>query len=307
MMVSVIVPNYNHADFLDQRILSIINQTYQDFELILLDDCSTDNSREVIEKYRTDPHVTNIIYNSRNSGSTFIQWQKGFDLSKGKYIWIAESDDYADKNFLWTLVSCLEKNPKAVLAFSGINYVDKSGIIIKRTGDEDSEIKCFSGNSFIHGGMLTGNMIANASAAVFLKKALLNISKEYMSYTTSGDRLFWIEIAKSGDVYKISQHLDYFRQHVGEVSYSAVRTGRQVEESYRIYKYLCENYNLTINEKNKIIGDSLFNIRRSKCFSSPDIKTTLYRMWERETGCPVLLIMQTVFRRTLRHIINKRY
>lgn len=306
-MVSVIVPNFNHADFLDQRILSIINQTYQDFELILLDDCSTDNSREVIEKYRTNLHVSNIIYNSKNSGSTFIQWQKGFDLSKGKYIWIAESDDYADKNFLKTLVDCLENNPKAVLAFSGINYVNKSGTIIKRTRGEKTEIHYFPGNSFIHGGMLTGNMIANASAAVFSKKVLSSISKEYMSYTTSGDRLFWIEIAKNGDVCKVNQHLDYFRQHAGEVSYSAVRTGRQIEESYRIYKYLCENYNLTEHEKNKIIGDSLFNIRRSKCLNSSDIRTTLYRMWKRETDCPTLLLMHAVFRKTIQHIMHKLY
>ena len=53
--VSVIVPNYNHAPYLKQRIDSILGQTYQDFELILLDDCSTDGSREVLEQYRSDP------------------------------------------------------------------------------------------------------------------------------------------------------------------------------------------------------------------------------------------------------------
>ena len=56
-MVSVIVPNYNHASYLVERIESILNQTYQDFELILLDDCSTDDSREVLLKYKDNPKV----------------------------------------------------------------------------------------------------------------------------------------------------------------------------------------------------------------------------------------------------------
>ena len=74
--VSVIVPNYNHARFLPKRIESILNQTFQDFELILLDDCSTDDSRSILSSYASDPRVT-IEFNKVNSGSTFKQWNKG--------------------------------------------------------------------------------------------------------------------------------------------------------------------------------------------------------------------------------------
>ena len=71
--VSVIVPNYCHAPYLEQRIESILQQTFQDFELILLDDCSTDGSREILERYRNHPKVSGIFYNERNSGSPFKQ------------------------------------------------------------------------------------------------------------------------------------------------------------------------------------------------------------------------------------------
>ena len=71
--VSVIVPNYNHEQYLQQRIESIVNQTYQDFELILLDDFSTDNSRDILNLYRNHPKVSKIVFNEKNSGSPFKQ------------------------------------------------------------------------------------------------------------------------------------------------------------------------------------------------------------------------------------------
>ena len=99
MKVSVIIPNYRHALYLKERIDSVLEQTYRDFEVIILDDCSPDDSREIIETYRTREKIAHIVYNERNSGSTFMQWQKGFDLAQGEYIWIAESDDFADPGF----------------------------------------------------------------------------------------------------------------------------------------------------------------------------------------------------------------
>src|SRR3954470_8154701 len=104
-MISVIVPNYNHSRYLKKRIESILNQTFQNFEIILLDDCSTDKSREIIEQYRNHPKVSHIIINERNSGSTFRQWDKGLQYAKCDWIWIAESDDFSDKYFLSTMVN----------------------------------------------------------------------------------------------------------------------------------------------------------------------------------------------------------
>ncbi len=100
ILVTVIVPNYNHAPYLKRRIESILNQTYQDLELIILDDCSNDNSIDIIKQYQNHKKISHIERNEKNSGSPFKQWQKGIELAKGEYIWIAESDDYADPEFL---------------------------------------------------------------------------------------------------------------------------------------------------------------------------------------------------------------
>src|SRR5664280_853615 len=105
-----------HARFLRRRIESVLCQTYQDFELILLDDCSSDESRSLLSEYAGDPRVR-IKFNEVNSGSPFRQWNKGVGLARGEYVWIAESDDYADERMLERLLTVLEAEPEVVFAY----------------------------------------------------------------------------------------------------------------------------------------------------------------------------------------------
>ena len=79
--VSVIIPNYNHAVYLDYRIESILSQTYKNVEVLILDDCSTDNSLDIVEKYRSDKRIVAVIQNEANSGSPFAQWKKGLAMA----------------------------------------------------------------------------------------------------------------------------------------------------------------------------------------------------------------------------------
>src|ERR1700737_2534716 len=114
--VSVIIPNYNHSPYLRQRIESVLRQTFQDFEVILLDDSSTDNSRSILSEYVIDPRIR-FEFNEVNSGSTFKQWNKGVRLARGNYVWIAESDDYADERLLERLVELLDAEPEVTFAY----------------------------------------------------------------------------------------------------------------------------------------------------------------------------------------------
>lgn len=125
--VSVIIPNYNHAPYLIERIESVLNQTYQDFEVIILDDCSKDNSHEIIELYRNHSKVSQIEYNETNSGSTFKQWQKGISMAQGEWIWIAESDDVADFTFLEVLVAKTKKHLDLSIIYSQSLKIDSAG------------------------------------------------------------------------------------------------------------------------------------------------------------------------------------
>ena len=172
--VSVIVPNYNHASYLDKRIDSILSQTYKDFELILLDDCSTDNSKEIIEKYANNEHVTHVIYNEHNSGSPFYQWRKGVDLAQGEWIWIAESDDWSKENYLEVVMTALEKHNTCGIAYT-LAHMMRDGIEqweLKYTG----EIIEWQGKSFLENKLLYGNVIYNVSMVVFRKEIFQRIT-----------------------------------------------------------------------------------------------------------------------------------
>ena len=94
LKVSVIVPNYRHARFLEQRLRSIFNQTRRPHEIIFLDNASPDDSVEVARRLSHEsPVPMRIVVNERNNGSTFRQWMKGLSLATGDLVWIAEADD----------------------------------------------------------------------------------------------------------------------------------------------------------------------------------------------------------------------
>src|SRR5690606_20133074 len=128
--VSVILPNYKHANYLQDRLDSIFNQTFQDFEVIILDDASTDNSLDVLEPYRNHPRTSHFIINETNTGSPFKQWKKGLEMARGEFVWIAESDDYCDLNFLEAHLNNF-KDPKMTVSVSKTIAVDSSGSYIK--------------------------------------------------------------------------------------------------------------------------------------------------------------------------------
>ena len=138
LKVSVIIPNYNYAKYLKKRVKVIEKQTYPIYELIILDDCSTDNSREVIEKLAKKYDIK-MIFNEENSGCVFKQWQKGIEAATGDLIWIAEADDQADKKFLEKMVPCFN-DKDVILAFADSKQINTRGRVIRKYGNKQAEV-----------------------------------------------------------------------------------------------------------------------------------------------------------------------
>jgi glycosyltransferase involved in cell wall biosynthesis len=238
--VSVIVPNYNHAPYLKLRIDSILSQTFRDFELILLDDCSTDHSKEVLLSYKDHPKVTHLVFNEENSGSTFKQWEKGIELATGEYIWIAESDDWAEANFLEQIITAIGTNDTIGLVYTASKLINSTGEVTYENKEQNThEVIEYKGNRFISEKLLTSNAIWNASMMVF-KKSLF-----YMLHDTSyremkycGDWFLYAQFSRRADVLEVKQTLNNYRIHNNNVSTEAKRSGKYFTEGFRVFEYI---------------------------------------------------------------------
>jgi glycosyltransferase involved in cell wall biosynthesis len=222
-LVSVIVPNYNHASFLGERLRSILNQTLQDFELIVLDDASPDDSLTVIrEQLKDQPYQ--LVCNATNSGQPCSQWLAGIRKAAGRYIWIAESDDTCSPLFLERMVGHLDMG--SVLAYCRTTSIDAAGEPIKDQTfwpdavDPDRWQHSFTiqGKELCRDFMDRGNVIANASCVVFRKPddALLQtLGPLTASRRSTGDWLFWAHylMQMGGSVSFESEALSCFRCH----------------------------------------------------------------------------------------------
>lgn len=234
-LVSVIIPNYNYAHFLKQRIDSVLNQTYKELEVIILDDCSKDLSKNVIESYRGKERVTHIVYNEHNSGTTFKQWRKGFDLAKGEFIWIAEADDYADPRLLEVLIDRMADDKEIKVGFVNSNWVTPESMFINRDFTISKPLQVYDGKCFVHDHLLKENYIYNASMAVFRRDALAQIDDQYMSFRSCGDKLFWKNLAVQGKVLYVCEALNYFRIHDAKVTTNSMASGLLFEEENRFF------------------------------------------------------------------------
>jgi glycosyltransferase involved in cell wall biosynthesis len=276
--VSIIVPNYNHSKFLRERLDSIFNQTYQDFEVILLDDCSTDNSVEILKEYANHPKVSHLEVNDQNSGSPFKQWQKGIALAKGDWIWIAESDDYSSEFFLEKitqncsdvdakdvgLIYCqsIDVDEQSVEKFDRVQYTKE---FVPNIWEQNFII---DGKEFITNYLMHKNVIPNASAVVFKKSILGNVLEDdgILKMKMAGDWLFWISIIDNTTVRFINEALNYFRIHekVTRNHTSRDKLLTRLLEEKKIRYELNRRYKLNQNKEWKIMYEKWFEINNFK-------------------------------------------
>lgn len=240
--VSVIVPNFNHAAFLKQRIDSVLNQTFQDFEMILIDDCSSDDSRAIIETYRNHPKVSQVVYNEQNSGSAFLQWNKGIAMAKGDWIWIAESDDWAEHDFLERMTRAISDHPSCGLAYCRSYRTDEQGNLLWEVPDENTVVR-HQGETFIRETLSCYNALVNVSACLF-KRSLFKPEKVslYENMRLCGDWLFYVLLAEQADVVEVKSPLNYCRRHGTNISEDAESRGLSFLEGANVLDYILDHH-----------------------------------------------------------------
>lgn len=304
--VSIILPNYNHAKYLRERLDSIFNQSFQDFEVILLDDCSTDNSVEILEKYTKHPKVSHFIVNKVNSGSTFKQWKKGIDLASGEYIWIAESDDVADNDFLITMVPKMESDREIVLAYCQSDKIDREGRKIGSWKEQTKDLPAWekdfvvSGIEIIKSNLIYSNLIPNASAVICRKE---NISRQNiidLSYKINGDWLVWCKLLRNKKLCFTQNTLNQCRFHKAKGSIKNISNFNNIFEYYKLLN-TCY-YELEIKFDKKKLANYVFQIWIEQC---KNIGSSLFNKYFLKVLIVSLKFDLYLFRRIFRILVQR--
>lgn len=275
-LISIIVPNFNHAPFLKQRLDTVFSQTFQDFEVILLDDCSTDNSVEILTVYAKNVKVSHFIINKENSGSPFKQWKKGIDLAKGKYIWIAESDDYSEIEFLNTMIALLNKKESLGIAYCQSLIADDSGKAIGDKLNFTSEFEpniwkndfIIEGTEFINNYLSVKAVIPNTSAVIF-EKSLVDstvFDDTLLSMSICGDWLFWLKLCRKTKIAFSCEVLNNFRSHINTSRNhdSIIKKKKRIIEELQGRLYLYNSSNIKRLNKANNLYKNWFKLHKAK-------------------------------------------
>ncbi|MBO6195206.1 MAG: glycosyltransferase family 2 protein [Bacilli bacterium] len=225
-LVSIIIPVYNAEKFIDETINTVLNQTYTNWELLLVNDCSTDNSVKLIQKYLKDERIK-LINNKVNSKAA-VSRNNGIKKAKGRYICFLDADDLWDKEKLEKQVKFMNKKDCA-FSFTGYEFADENG---KPNGK-----KVFIPETITYKQALKNTTIWTSTVMFDMNK----LSKEniYMPNIKSEDTASWWSILKKIDkAYGLNEILSFYRRTEGTLSSNKFEAIKRIWNLYRNVEHL---------------------------------------------------------------------
>lgn len=264
--VSVIVPNYNHAPYLEERLRSIFGQSYLPYEILFLDDASSDASVEAARRLGEESPVPfRLVVNEANSGSTFRQWLRGIDLATGDLVWIAESDDSCRPELLERLVAEF-RDPGVMLAFCQSSVIGPDG---RRYAEdylfatEDLAPTRWRSHYVAPGAeeveiaLSQRNTIPNASAVVFRRAAELEEREDLERLRLGGDWLFYAMRIRRGKIAFVPEPLNAHRHHERTVRHAFERAVLLFEEQLAVKARIFESFPVSASAISGSVARSL--------------------------------------------------
>lgn len=230
--VSAVVPNYNYARYLPERIDSISAQSFPLAEVVVLDDASSDNSLDILRMLRLYSHPEPLVVRAdANSGSVFHQWLAGVRRTESEFVWIAEADDAADPALIETLMRAMSADTRIVMAYAQSCRIDATGAILAPdylgytddiSVDRWRSPYTVSGAEEVERALAVKNTVPNVSAALFRRDALQHVLEynidELAGYRVAGDWVVYLRLLKLGYIHYVPDVLNRHRYHAKSVT-----------------------------------------------------------------------------------------
>ena len=266
--VSVVLPNYNYARYLKERIRSVLNQTYTNFELLYLDDASKDESNEVAKEFCSDPRFKMTCF-TENSGKVYQRWNDGAALAKGEWLWFAGADDSADPKFLESLLKLARENPTAAIVHCQIGTINTDGAIVGMRFAAVPEVEAhFQADYFAPGNEETmklaiGCIYATASAMLIRRDVFEKLGGFDTRLWLPADWDFYLSVMKTNGVAYCSTPLAHYRAHRTTVTKTTKAFVRVLEDVYcvaKAYEWVKEDPRFSSEDRDELL-------RRVKLFA----------------------------------------
>ncbi|MCX7770748.1 MAG: glycosyltransferase [Proteobacteria bacterium] len=227
-LVSVLIPTYNKGEFIQEAIESVLNQTYQNLELIIVDDCSSDNTLEIVKKFLNDKRVR-FYQNEKNLGIGG-NWNKTLSYAKGKYIKYLMADDKFEPHLLEKYVEIMEKYPEVSLVTSYRGIFGEREEVIKQP-----EIGFIDRKRAIELTLKHLNWIGEPTTVMFRKENLwVGTFKTEFRFLLDID--MWIRQLSCGALYVIPEVLSWFRQYSEQTTKLVKKSFDDVFEEYLLFE-----------------------------------------------------------------------
>lgn len=242
--LSVCIPVYNGAEFIKETIDSVLSQSFKDFEIIVVDNQSTDNTVAVVKSY-SDPRIK-LFINETNIGM-IPNWNKAMEYSSGKYIKILPADDFIYPGCLEKQVSIMEADTHERIALVGgrRNIIDETGKILFTRGftKTESEVSGFAAiNKNVRSG---GNIIGEGGALIFRKSILQKTGNFNSDIFYALDLDLWYKILLHGNYHALSDIVSSFRVSKSSASVNVVKKQSEDLSKFINKIYLNKEYQLS--------------------------------------------------------------
>ena len=270
-LVSIAVASYNHGKFIGALIQSVLDQTFSDFELIICDDRSTDNSRVVIESFQ-DIRIKKC-FNDKNLG-VVANINKAISLTRGKYVVVIGSDDLMFPDNLKRKVEVLEKNPHVGLIYSDFVDIDEEGNSTgRRRARNPSHDAVYAKEDFFVRLMEESNFIASPSVVV-RKECYSRLGLYDERLRAAQDYEMWLRISLHYDCAYLSDSLVQYRWHSTNVTHDYLNENRQAGSAQ---ESLCKE--IAMESYHAFKKDFLSNVSLAKIYE--DIGR--FYLWSNDT------------------------
>ena len=237
--ISVCIPTYNYGKFISDAIESVLAQTFKDYELIVVDNCSTDGTKDLVSKYSAiDPRIMYYV-NESNLGMVG-NWNRCLEYARGEYIKILCADDVLTSNCLQKQNDLLDCHENVLLVSSQrfVTDVVLKPVTVLKLSDENT---LFDGRHMIQRCLLEWNLIGEPTAVLFRKKtARRGFNTEYKQVA---DMEMWFHLLEGGSFGYIPEPLCYIRQHDEQTTHSNIMTTSILIDELKLYcEYLDKKY-----------------------------------------------------------------